>query len=214
VTGKAADRYPAGAKYHDSRESAIALEVMSRFAVDSVADFIHLPTMSPTETTKQPGLLEHPEELAYFRHERRVLVVCEQNRMGSRGLWDELKTDWICLDCEAMLWSTRAHGLLRVQYAPVGLAGSLSVQAAQAAIEAAIASIPDLTKLLKRIQKRKQAMRHSTYRTYRQYCRPVHTLASAFIAKGKRGISQPAIKCRGVNTSGSSTGRNTRLGGT
>ena len=111
--------------------------------------------MSPSETTKKPGFLEHPAEaFAYYRKEHVEEVICEQKHMGSRavvivcrdrgaalrrfgvvqdeigvcytrtgrrffndsalekeflarvqagvtksGLWDELASDWLCLDC-------------------------------------------------------------------------------------------------------------------
>ncbi len=45
------------------------------------------PTMSPTETTEKPGLLEHPAEaFAYFRREGVARVVCEEKHMGSRAV--------------------------------------------------------------------------------------------------------------------------------
>src|SRR5262249_9272562 len=36
---------------------------------------------------------------------------------GAAGLWEELETDWLCLDAELMPWSVKARGLLREQYA-------------------------------------------------------------------------------------------------
>ena len=64
-----------------------ALEVMSRFAVDPKWLIYLPPTMSPPETTKLPGLLEHPHEaFAYYRHEGVPHVVCEQKHMGSRAV--------------------------------------------------------------------------------------------------------------------------------
>lgn len=43
--------------------------------------------MSPSETTTQSGLLEHPDEaFAYYRHEGVPKVVCEQKHMGSRAV--------------------------------------------------------------------------------------------------------------------------------
>jgi protein phosphatase len=69
-------------------ENAIAaLEVMSRFAVDPKWLIYLPPTMSPTETTKQPGLLEHPAEaFAYYRHNGVPQVICEEKHMGSRAV--------------------------------------------------------------------------------------------------------------------------------
>jgi len=41
--------------------------------------------MSPPETTRRPGLLEHPDEaFAYFRGEGVTRLICEQKHMGSR----------------------------------------------------------------------------------------------------------------------------------
>ncbi|MGC3971311.1 MAG: polynucleotide kinase-phosphatase [Pirellulales bacterium] len=67
--------------------AAAALEVMSRFAVDPRWLIYLPPTMSPSETTKEPGLLEHPAEaLAYFRNQGVPQVVCEEKHMGSRAV--------------------------------------------------------------------------------------------------------------------------------
>ncbi|MCC7447690.1 MAG: polynucleotide kinase-phosphatase [Anaerolineae bacterium] len=67
-------------------ENAIAaLEVMSRFAVNPRWLIYLPPTMSPSETTREPGLLEHPAEaFAYYRGQGVPQVVCEEKHMGSR----------------------------------------------------------------------------------------------------------------------------------
>lgn len=69
-------------------ENAItALEVMSRFAVNPKWLIYLPPTMSPSETTHEEGLLEHPAEaFAYYRHEGVPSVVCEEKHMGSRAV--------------------------------------------------------------------------------------------------------------------------------
>ncbi len=64
-----------------------ALEVMSRFAANPKWLIYLPPTMSPSETTKQPGLLEHPvEAFAYFRNQGVPQVICEEKHMGSRAV--------------------------------------------------------------------------------------------------------------------------------
>ena len=64
-----------------------ALEVMSRFAADPKWLIYLPPTMSPSETTREPGLLEHPAEaFAYFRSQGVPQVVCEEKHMGSRAV--------------------------------------------------------------------------------------------------------------------------------
>ncbi|MBV9228242.1 MAG: polynucleotide kinase-phosphatase [Chloroflexi bacterium] len=69
-------------------ENAIAaLEVMSRFAANPKWLIYLPPTMSPCETSREPGLLEHPAEaFAYYRNEGITKVVCEEKHMGSRAV--------------------------------------------------------------------------------------------------------------------------------
>ena len=64
-----------------------ALEVISRFAVDPKWLIYLPPTMSPTETTNSPGLLEHPAEaFTYYRRQGVSNVVWEEKHMGSRAV--------------------------------------------------------------------------------------------------------------------------------
>jgi protein phosphatase len=64
-----------------------ALEVMSRFAADPKWLIYLPPTMSPCETSAEPGLLEHPAEaFAYYRTQGAPQVVCEEKHMGSRAV--------------------------------------------------------------------------------------------------------------------------------
>lgn len=70
-----------------AENAAAALEVMSRFAADPRWLVYLPPTMSPSETSKRPGLLEHPAEaFAHFRHAGVSSVVCQEKHMGSRAV--------------------------------------------------------------------------------------------------------------------------------
>ena len=231
-------------------ENAItALEVMSRFAVNPKWLIYLPPTMSPCETSKRDGLLEHPEEaFAYYLHEGVHKVVCEQKHMGSRavvvvcrdadaarkrfgimegeagvcytrtgrrffndapleleflekvrkaveaaGIWEELKTDWVCLDCELMPWSAKAQELLRQQYAPTGAAARAALPAAIAALRAA-AENPEIAALAEQYQQRKEAAR--------SLCRGIPTilLDGAFSRRSETGPLPPARQrgCRSL----------------
>ncbi|UPL51119.1 polynucleotide kinase-phosphatase [Hymenobacter sublimis] len=65
--------------------AAAALEVMSRFALNPKWLLYLPPTMSPSETSALPDLLEHPAEaFDYFRRQGLERVVCEEKHMGSR----------------------------------------------------------------------------------------------------------------------------------
>ena len=67
--------------------AAAALEVMSRFAANPKWLIYLPPTMSPSETSKAEGLLEHPAEaFSYYRTNGVSTVVVEQKHMGSRAI--------------------------------------------------------------------------------------------------------------------------------
>ncbi|HEV2150442.1 MAG TPA: polynucleotide kinase-phosphatase [Longimicrobiaceae bacterium] len=309
--------------------AAAALEVMSRFAANPKWLVYLPPTMSPSETTKAPGLLEHPAEaFGYYRHEGVPRVVCEEKHMGSRavvvvcrdedaarrrfgvvdegvgivytrtgrrffaetaleaellarvqaavaaaGIWEELGTDWVCLDAELLPWSAKAQELLRGQYAAVGAASRGALSEAVAVLEQA-GGRGQAAELLERFRGR-AGLAGRYVESYRRYCwevgsvtdlklAPFHLLASEgavhtgrdhawhmevlarvcaadpevmlatpyrvvdvtdpdeqeeavrwweehterggegmvvkpldFVAKGRRGMVQPAVKCRG-----------------
>ena len=230
-------------------ENAIAaLEVMSRFATNPKWLIYLPPTMSPSETTKQPGLLEHPAEaFAYYQKEHAVEVICEQKHMGSRavvivcrnrdaalrrfgveqdeigvcytrtgrrffneraleqeflgriqaaatksGLWDELATDWLCIDCELMPWSSKAQDLLRQQYAPTGSAARAGLAASITALRTASKQVPDASELAGRYEERR-VMAEQYIEAYRRYCWTVHSLADLKLAPFHLLASEGAV---------------------
>ncbi|MCB0581362.1 MAG: polynucleotide kinase-phosphatase [Phaeodactylibacter sp.] len=64
-----------------------ALETMSRFAINPRWLIYLPPTMSPSETSRQAGFLEHPlEAFEYYRRQGVRQVVCEEKHMGSRAV--------------------------------------------------------------------------------------------------------------------------------
>jgi protein phosphatase len=183
--------------------ASAALEAMSRFAVDPRWLVYLPPTMSPSETSALPGLLEHPAEaFGYYRGRGVARVVCEEKHMGSRaivivcrdgdaaerrfglrgqaggivytrtgrpfftdaaleaalldrlrvaisscGLWEDLNTDWLLLDCELMPWSLKAQELIQQHYAPVGAAAradlAAEIDVLQTGSDPALAALAD-----------------------------------------------------------------------
>jgi len=91
------------------------------------------------------------------------------------GLWDELETDWLCLDCELMPWSAKAQELLVSQYAPVGTAGTEALTAASVVLKQALERTDGLSNLAARTEQRLEAL--IKYRVaYRHYCWPVRSI--------------------------------------
>jgi protein phosphatase len=219
-----------------AENATAALEVMSRFAVNPKWLIYLPPTISPTETSDRPGLLEHPEQaFDYFRSQAVGMVLCEEKHMGSRavvvvcrdeevaqrrfgisndgsgiiytrtgrrffddhsvetellaivrnaiataGLWDELASDWLCLDCELMPWSAKAQDLLKTQYAAVGSASRAAVAASVSILERAAGRYSALggDALTAPLQhQRDRLVRVNRYvDAYRRYCWPVRSV--------------------------------------
>ncbi len=64
-----------------------ALEVLSRYTIDPKGLIYLPPAMFPAETSKRPGLLEHPQEaFSYFHAQGVPQVVVEPKHMGSRAV--------------------------------------------------------------------------------------------------------------------------------
>lgn len=98
-----------------------------------------------------------------------------ERAIEASGLWQELATDWLCLDCELMPWSAKAQDLLRNQYAAVGSASRRALTGATALIGQALADGKPVAELHARFKER-IAMANQYVQTYRQYCWPVEGL--------------------------------------
>lgn len=108
------------------------------------------------------------------------------------GLWAELNSDWMCLDCELMPWSAKAQELLRVQYAPVGAAAKATLTAEQDILARARLRVSGLDELSDRTSARLNAI-ESYIREYRQYCWPVASLDDLKLAPFHLLASEGAV---------------------
>ncbi|MGH1340242.1 MAG: polynucleotide kinase-phosphatase [Nannocystales bacterium] len=95
------------------------------------------------------------------------------------GLWEELGTDWVCLDAELMPWSLKAIELLRTQYAAVG-------SAAKAALDEVLSSLQAATdrgsgELLERFRARRE-MVEGYSAAWRRYCWTADSIADVRLA--------------------------------
>jgi protein phosphatase len=204
---------------------------MSRFAANPRWLIYLPPTMSPSETSREPDLLEHPAEaFAYYAREGVERVICEEKHMGSRTVvvlcrdeetarrrfgivddgfgicytrtgrrffndltlerallerlrqalesthfWEQLKTDWVCLDCELMPWSVKAQALLLKQYAAVGAASRSALGRAVDLLARAEQRGLEVGAVAARYRQREQMARQYV-QAYRQYCWPANSL--------------------------------------
>jgi protein phosphatase len=139
---------------------------------------------------KRFGVVQASMGAVYTRTGRRFFTEDELERqflirlqvaVNESGLWDELGTDWLCLDCELMPWSAKAQELLQKQYAPVGNAGVRALKAETDAIGQAMLRVPGLEAISSHAAARLNAIDHYT-RAYQQYCWPVGSLGDLKLA--------------------------------
>ena len=90
-------------------------------------------------------------------------------------LFDELDTDWMCLDCELMPWSAKAQELITSQYAAVGAAGNIALPEAIAVLERSESTGADVKDLLERTRERARLAKLYVD-SYRRYCWPVESV--------------------------------------
>jgi protein phosphatase len=104
-----------------------------------------------------------------------------QGAVTAANIWEELKTHWLCLDCELMPWSAKAQELLRQQYAPTGAAAKIGLSEAVAALQSTSDHVTDASSLLEHYRSRRE-MAEKYVEAYRRYCWPVSSLADLRLA--------------------------------
>ncbi len=134
--------------------------------------------------TKRFGVIDEGIGICYTRTGRRFFndrqlesefLARIQNAISATGIWEELKTDWVCLDCELMPWSAKAQELLRLQYAPAGAAARSALPDTIAALETTAAHNAEVEPLVARYRQRLE-MAEKYVAAYRQYCWSVSSL--------------------------------------
>ena len=111
--------------------------------------------------------------------------------MEQAGLWDELGTDWVCLDAEVMPWSAKGQGLIERHYEPVAAASRMGLAAALAALRAPGAG-DECAALAKRYNDR-AAMAAAYDEAYRRYSWPTDGIEGLQIAPFHLLASEGAV---------------------
>lgn len=135
------------------------------------------------------GVVEEGFGICYTRTGRRFFADSELERAfldrirtaaTTAGLYEELGSDWLLLDCELMPWSAKAQALLVEQYAAVGAAGRVGLDQAVDALERA-RSREGVAELLEKYRTRRDDLARYT-EAYRRYCWPVEKLTDLKLA--------------------------------
>ena len=103
------------------------------------------------------------------------------NALTKSDFWNNLDTDWVCLDCELMPWSAKAIELLKQQYAPVGVAAKKGLSTAVNVLQQAENRGIDVGNLLTRYQQ-KAELPDKYIKAYRQYCWSVNSIEDLKLA--------------------------------
>ncbi len=101
--------------------------------------------------------------------------------LTAREFWKRLSTDWICLDCELMPWSLKAQDLVESQYAAVGKAATLDLQASMVSMGMAIERGLPLTEALAHQEQRLRLV-EKYVAAYQRYCWPVSSVSDIRLA--------------------------------
>ncbi len=127
---------------------------------------------------KRFGVVDEGIGICYTRTGRRFfdnsaleaeLLARVNAALSQSGFWEEFHTDWVCLDCELMPWSAKAQGLLREQYAPVGVASRIALNDAVSLLQQASDRNVEISNQLSHYQQRAE-MAHQYITAYRRYC--------------------------------------------
>lgn len=113
------------------REQAVAAK---RFADDGTTGAIYSRTGRPFFDT---GTTES-------------LLAKMRTAVTAAGLWAELGSDWLLMDCELLPWSAKAESLIRA-YAGVGAAGRAALQAVSSVIHQAAGRGLDVADMQERV---------------------------------------------------------------
>ena len=150
---------------------------------------------------KRFGVAEEEAGMCYTRTGRRFFADSNLEReflnrvraaADKAGLWDELGTEWLCLDCELMPWSAKAQDLLRQQYAPAGAAARAGLSQVVSALKVTADRLPEAAPLLEWYEQRAE-MAGAYVDAYRRYCWTVRSLLDLKLAPFHLLASEGAV---------------------
>ena len=122
----------------------------------------------------------------------RTVLERVRNAANTAGLFDQLHTDWLLIDAEIMPWSLKAQELVQRQYAAVGRAGLMGLQAVHVALAHALERGLPVHDLHARFTARQERV-DQYIQAYRRYVWPVESVADLKIAPFHLLASEAAV---------------------
>lgn len=91
------------------------------------------------------------------------------------ALFEKLKSDWICFDCELMPWSLKAQELIKEQYAAVGAAAKASLTMTVQLLEKTLKKNPNAADLYSTFSTKLEMVDRYIH-SYERYCWPIRSI--------------------------------------
>ncbi|WP_117208022.1 polynucleotide kinase-phosphatase [Allorhizocola rhizosphaerae] len=110
--------------------------------------------------------------------------------IDAAGVWDELDTDWLMLDCELLPWSAKAHTLIQ-GFAAVGAAGRAALPVALSVLDQAAARGLEVGELRGRVESALDGV-HAYSAAYRPYVSEAEVTLAPFAVLAGKGVSYAA----------------------
>ncbi len=134
-------------------------------------------------TTGEQGIVYTRSGRRFFNDRTIETAFIEQlaQAIDKAGIWHDLETDWLTLDCEIMPWSMKAMALIKQQYAAVGCTARLATQALHNALQHTQARGIDVSELLS-ANENSRLNAKQFIQAYQNYCWEVTSLSDVKVA--------------------------------
>jgi protein phosphatase len=145
-------------------------------------------------TTGESGVIYTRTGRHFFNDTNLTQTVLQrlQTAISQADLWASLQSDWLCLDVEIMPWSAKAQALIQEQYAPVGAAARIGLNAALQALQRAAARGVEMGETVTHFQTRLEAAQHYG-QAWEHYCWSVQSVNDLRIAPFHLLASEGAV---------------------
>ncbi len=112
----------------------------------------------------------------FFEDDELEQTMLRRLSVAAAGVFEELQSDWLLLDCELMPWSAKAQQLLRTQYAAVGVAAQAASAFGAEVLNKALALGVDVPDPWRTAVNSKAESADKFVAAYRRYCWKVESL--------------------------------------
>ncbi len=166
-------------------------------AIEVICEEKHMGSRAIIQIGKSSGAIKNAfgittgeQGIVYTRNGRRffndrniesAFIKKLADAIDKSGVWGDLETSWLTLDCEIMPWSMKAMELIKQQYAAVGCTSHIATKALKEALEKTMERDIDVSGLLASTN---ETLENSEQfiKAYQNYCWDVKELSDIKVA--------------------------------